>query len=119
MTRRLSDVSGRTASETGRSSFPAYAQWTAALTPEELAITRKSIIEREYPKGSYICHRGDQLDYWTGVITGLVKVSAISGDGKAMTFIGVRAGGWFGEGSVLKNPASMMSWRSAIASSLS
>ncbi len=77
--------------------------WADALTEEEATRARKGITERHYPAGSYVCHRGDQLSSWTGVVTGLVKISAISHQGKAMTFAGIGSGGWFGEGSVLKN----------------
>lgn len=79
--------------------------WADVLTEAEAARAIKGISERRFPAGSYICHRGDRLDYWTGVVTGLVKISAISVGGKAMTFAGAGAGGWFGEGSVLKNEA--------------
>lgn len=79
--------------------------WADALTEEEAARARKGITERHYASGTYICHRGDRLGSWTGVITGLVKISAISHRGKAMTFAGIGSGGWFGEGSVLKNEA--------------
>ncbi|HRK17635.1 MAG TPA: Crp/Fnr family transcriptional regulator [Hyphomicrobiaceae bacterium] len=58
--------------------------------------------ERAYKADDTICHKGDRLDYWTGVAHGLVKISAISSSGKAMTFAGIGPGGWFGEGSVLK-----------------
>jgi CRP/FNR family transcriptional regulator, cyclic AMP receptor protein len=80
-----------------------YAHWATTLTAEELAVARKGIVERQFARGSHICHRDSRLDYWTGVISGLVKVSAISRQGRAMTLIGVRAGGWFGEDSILKN----------------
>lgn len=79
--------------------------WAGALTEEEAERARRGITERNYPAGSYICHRGDRLDQWTGVVTGLVKLGAISSSGKAMTFAGINAGGWFGEGTVLKNEA--------------
>lgn len=79
--------------------------WADALTEEEAKRARKGITERQFSAGSYICHRGDRLDYWTGVISGLVKISAISERGKAVTFAGAGAGGWFGEGTVLKNEA--------------
>ncbi len=39
------------------------------------------------------------------MVSGLIKISAISESGKAMTFAGAGAGGWFGEGTVLKNEA--------------
>jgi CRP/FNR family cyclic AMP-dependent transcriptional regulator len=77
--------------------------WADALSEEEAARVVKGMTERRYPAGAYICHRGDRLDHWTGVVTGLVKISAISRDGKPMTFAGVGSGGWFGEGTVLKN----------------
>ena len=77
--------------------------WADVLTPEEAERARKGLSERGYTSSSYICHRGDRFDSWTGVATGLVKISAISPGGKAMTFAGIGAGGWFGEGTVLKN----------------
>lgn len=86
-----------------RDELRAVAFWADALTEEEAARALKGITERRYPAGSYVCHRGDKLDYWTGVISGLIKISAISEEGKAMTFAGGGAGGWIGEGSVLKN----------------
>lgn len=79
------------------------ALWAAELTDDELERARKGFAERQFAKGAYICHRGDRLDYWTGVVGGLVKISAISRDGKAMTFAGATDGSWFGEGSVLKD----------------
>ena len=79
--------------------------WADVLTEAEAARALKGITERRFPAGSYICHRGDRLDYWTGVVSGLVKISAISEGGKAMTFAGGGAGGWLGEGTVLKNEA--------------
>lgn len=81
------------------------AVWAAELTEAELERARRGVMERHFAKGAYVCHRGDRLDYWTGVVSGLVKISAISRSGKAMTFAGAAAGSWFGEGSVLKDEA--------------
>jgi CRP/FNR family cyclic AMP-dependent transcriptional regulator len=86
-----------------RSDIANIAAWAAELQDDELERARRGLTERNFAKGSYICHRGDRLDYWTGVVTGLVKISAISRSGKAMTFAGAGPGGWFGEGSVLKD----------------
>jgi CRP/FNR family transcriptional regulator, cyclic AMP receptor protein len=77
--------------------------WAGELSEDEMDRARRGVVERHYAKGAYICHRGDKLDYWTGVVAGLVKISAISREGKAMTFAGATDGGWFGEGSVLKD----------------
>ena len=79
------------------------AAWASELGEDEVEQARRGIAIRQFAKGNYICHRGDRFEYWTGVVDGLVKISAISPDGKAMTFAGMAAGAWFGEGSVLKN----------------
>lgn len=76
--------------------------WGVALTEDEAARALKAIVRRTYPAGSYICHRGDRLDHWTGVVEGLVQLGAVSAEGKAITIAGVRSGGWFGEGTVIK-----------------
>jgi CRP/FNR family cyclic AMP-dependent transcriptional regulator len=80
-----------------------FAPWTASLTPDELMIAQKGMLQREFVRGSYICHRHSRFEYWTGVISGLVKISTMSRDGRTTTLAGVRAGGWFGEGSILKD----------------
>ena len=49
--------------------------------------------------------KGETVDAWTGVIEGLVKMSSVSAAGKSVTFTGISAGGWFGEGSLLKSEA--------------
>ncbi|MBI1201696.1 MAG: cyclic nucleotide-binding domain-containing protein [Rhodopseudomonas sp.] len=77
--------------------------WSADLTEREFEQARRGIVEKAYGKGAYICHRGDRLDSWSGVTAGLVKLGTVSRNGKAVTLAGLRAGGWFGEGTVLKN----------------
>jgi CRP/FNR family cyclic AMP-dependent transcriptional regulator len=77
--------------------------WSRDLNDREIAEARKGIVEKTFQRGAYICHRGDRLDAWTGVVTGLIKLSTVSASGKAVSLAGVRAGGWFGEGSMLKD----------------
>ena len=77
--------------------------WSTDLSERELEQARRGIVEKAYDKGAFICHRGDRLDSWTGVVSGLLKLSTVSRSGKAVSLAGVRAGGWFGEGTVLKN----------------
>jgi CRP-like cAMP-binding protein len=79
------------------------AVWTKDLNADEVERARRGIVEKIYPKGAYICHRGDRLDSWTGVSEGLIKLSTVSQSGKAVTLAGIRAGGWFGEGTLLKD----------------
>ena len=79
--------------------------WSLDLHESEFEHARRGIVEKSYAKGAYICHRGDRLDSWTGVVDGLIKLSTVSRSGKAVTLAGLRAGGWFGEGAILKNEA--------------
>lgn len=78
------------------------AVWARELNDAEIERACRGIIEKAFRPGEYIILRGDRLEYWTGVVSGLVKLSTGSSNGKTVTFTGVRAGGWFGEGSVLK-----------------
>ena len=74
------------------------AQWALHLSPE---FRRRVVAEtaiRNVAAKSYICRKGDPSEYWIGVLEGLVKVASVSPEGKAVSFIGVPAGGWFGEG---------------------
>lgn len=79
------------------------ATWASYLRENELDRASRGISEKTFAKGNYICHRGERLDYWTGVVSGLVKMSSITRDGRAISFVGVGAGGWFGEGTMLKD----------------
>jgi CRP-like cAMP-binding protein len=77
--------------------------WSNELKEAEFEQARRGIVEKAFSKGAYICHRGDRLDSWTGVVSGLIKLSVVSRGGKGVTLAGVRTGGWFGEGTVLKD----------------
>ena len=77
--------------------------WSHDLPDQEFERARRGIVEKSYAKGTYVFHRGDRLDSWTGVSEGLLKIAAVSRSGKAVTLAGIRTGGWFGEGSILKN----------------
>lgn len=79
--------------------------WSHDLSEAEFEQARRGIVEKTFAKGAYICHRGDRLDSWTGVTSGIIKLSTVSVTGKAVTLAGVRAGGWFGEGTLLKDEA--------------
>lgn len=80
----------------------AISPWTADLTGDQRRRVESDLIERAYPAGASICHKGKPSDSWIGVLDGLVKLNCFSHVGKAVTFAGIPAGSWFGEGSVLK-----------------
>ena len=52
--------------------------------------------------GDYVCRMGRPVNYWFGLVEGLLKMSSDNAQGQTMTFTGVPPGGWFGEGTVLK-----------------
>lgn len=82
--------------------FLAGSIWPQALEPRARERVQCETLEREVVAGGYVCRKGEPVEYWVGVIEGLVKISSVSPEGKAVTFTGVRAGGWFGEGSLLR-----------------
>jgi CRP-like cAMP-binding protein len=57
--------------------------------------------------GELVCRIGRPVTYWFGVVEGLLKMNndSVTQGGVAMpiTFTGVPSGGWFGEGTVLKD----------------
>ena len=77
--------------------------WGRELTGEEFARIEAGTFVRRIPAGGFVCYKGEPVDYWLGVIDGLVKIASHGVTGKTATFTGVPAGGWFGEGSMLKN----------------
>ena len=76
--------------------------WARTLTPEQLMRVEREISERCIEAGNFVCKQGDPVEHWMGVTEGLLKMSSVSPSGKAVTFTGMLAGGWFGEGSLLK-----------------
>lgn len=81
------------------------AAWSRELSEREIETARGGITERSYRAGEFIFLRGDRFEYWTGVVSGLIRMGMVSRGGKAMTFTGLTAGAWFGEGTVLKKEA--------------
>ena len=79
------------------------ATWARDLTDELRRRVAAETTIRSLPKGAYVCRKGERVEYWMGVLEGLVKVSSVSSEGKSVSFIGVPYDGWFGEGSLLKN----------------
>jgi CRP-like cAMP-binding protein len=78
-------------------------RWGAELTEEEFERALAGTVERRIETGAFVCMKGEPVDHWMGVVDGLVKMSSDWITGKTTTFTGLAAGGWFGEGSLLKN----------------
>jgi len=82
--------------------FLSASTWMQQLSADHARRAREAIVENEFSAGAYVCHKGRRADAWLGVADGLVKLSSVAESGKSVTFAGVPAGSWFGEGSVLK-----------------
>ncbi|MFC5303105.1 Crp/Fnr family transcriptional regulator [Azospira restricta] len=76
--------------------------WGKTLTEEEFARALAGTCERTIETGAFVCMKGEPVDHWMGVVDGLVKMTSNWVTGKTTTFTGLAAGGWFGEGSLLK-----------------
>jgi len=76
--------------------------WGRALTRDQLDRVRLDTRERLVPQGAAVCRMGSPVEYWKGVMSGLVKMSVVSPEGRTSTFTGLAAGAWFGEGPVLR-----------------
>jgi CRP-like cAMP-binding protein len=79
--------------------------WSRDLDERELDRARAGIIEKSYRADELVFMRGDQFDYWCGVVSGLLRMGTVSRGGKATAFTGLTSGAWFGEGTVLKKEA--------------
>ena len=77
--------------------------WARALSPADLGRVEAETVTRNCAPGSLVCRKGEPVEAWIGVIDGLVKMTNVSPDGKPTSFVGVGPGGWFGEGSLLKD----------------
>jgi CRP/FNR family cyclic AMP-dependent transcriptional regulator len=77
--------------------------WTRSLAPQQIARVEAETQVRTLPVGVPVCRKGEPVEHWIGVIDGLVKMTSVNSQGKTTTFLGVTSGGWFGEGSLLKD----------------
>jgi CRP-like cAMP-binding protein len=74
--------------------------WLGRLDAAERERVTSELRVIEVEPGELVCRIGRPVTYWFGVVSGLLKMST---DGEVpITFTGVPAGGWFGEGTVLK-----------------
>lgn len=77
--------------------------WAHTLSPEELARVCAESHEEYVRAGTHVARIGDEARHWLGVSEGVLIMSVCSEEGKESTFTGVTNGGWFGEGSLLKD----------------
>jgi CRP/FNR family transcriptional regulator, cyclic AMP receptor protein len=76
--------------------------WLGLLSAQEHLRACAALQVGDAGSGDYVCRFGKPVTYWFGLIDGLLKMSNETADGRNITLIGVPPGGWFGEGTVLK-----------------
>ena len=77
--------------------------WGRTLTEAEMAKALAGTCERTFAAGAFICMKGEPVDYWMGIVSGLGKMASHWTTGKTTSLTGISTGGWFGEGSLMKN----------------
>ncbi|CAB3678433.1 MAG: Crp/Fnr family transcriptional regulator [Achromobacter pulmonis] len=78
------------------------AAWFRVLDSEQQTRVERDLSVQQVAAGSIIERKGELAQAWIGVLAGLVKVSVGNAEGKVASLTGVPAGGWIGEGSLLK-----------------
>lgn len=93
----------KASSQVSAAEFVMQTQWGKLLTPAQGERVLCDVRERKLRKGDAACQMGRRVEYWKGVMEGLVKMSVVSQAGRTSTFTGLAAGAWFGEGPVLRS----------------
>src|SRR6218665_2545507 len=76
--------------------------WGRNLTVVELSRVLRECRERPVAAGQYIVRSGEPAEAWMGLVTGFGKMSVGAPDGRETTLTSIAAGGWFGEGTLMK-----------------
>ncbi len=76
--------------------------WLAVLSPADRRTALDQLVVSQAEPGERVCRIGAASTYWFGSIDGLLKMSNVTREGGQLTYTGIPAGGWFGEGTLLK-----------------
>ena len=76
--------------------------WGQALSEDAFQRALAGTVERRFPANAFICMKGEPVTHWMGIIDGLGKMASHWTSGKTTSLTGISTGGWFGEGSLLK-----------------
>ena len=76
--------------------------WLSHLSGAERERIQPELVVGDALPGDHVCRVGRAPTYWFGVVQGLLKMSTDNAEGQSMTFTGLPAGGWFGEGTAIK-----------------
>lgn len=76
--------------------------WGRNLTPSEMQRVLACCLERSVSARESIVRPGEPAEYWVGLISGYGHMSVGHANGRETSLIGVAAGAWFGEGTLIK-----------------
>ncbi len=76
--------------------------WLQLLAPSEQAWAAPLVQVHPLDAQDVLCQFGSQPTHWYGTVQGLLKLSNDRLDGQPITYAGLPASGWFGEGTVIK-----------------
>lgn len=76
--------------------------WFGQLSDAQRQRVAGSVFTLRAGKGDVLLHAGEEVKGWYAVLSGLVKIQSESAQGRRQAFLGIPAGEWFGEGSVMK-----------------
>ncbi len=76
--------------------------WLKVLAEEERNWVLPRMTVHTFSVGEFVLHAGDQPTHWCGVIEGMLRVDHPPEEEEHITFSSIPAGGWFGEGTIMK-----------------
>lgn len=85
--------------------------WYPRLASDVQSRVLSEMSVQQVPAGGMLLRRGDLPHHWYGVISGLLKWSVTTLDGRSISFGGMSPGSWFGEGTLwrgLPRPADVI-----------
>jgi CRP-like cAMP-binding protein len=82
--------------------WAARSGWWGRLQPGEKARVVSEVNYQTVRIGEPLQRYGMAALHWTGVISGLAKFTVTTVSGKPLVYSGVGAGGWFGEGTLMR-----------------
>ena len=91
--------------------------WYPRLVSAVQERVRAEMSQQLVPGGVALVHRGDVPHHWYGVISGLLKWSTTTADGRSISFGGQSPGSWFGEGTLwrgLPRPADVIALQPSV-----
>lgn len=82
--------------------WAARSGWWERLQPLEKARVASEVGYQSVPAGQALQPLGETAQHWIGLMSGLAKFTVTTTSGKPLVYSGVGAGGWFGEGTLMR-----------------